>query len=153
MCRYLCVDVYVVRLFVVDDLCHQYSLRGKLVADKSFCLHNYDSSSNGFGQPQFELQRIAGNDLVTEFNAVYLEEVGRIVLRIGHAAQCEDSTALGHGLDDQDAGHNRFVGEVSHEEGLVHRDVFDSHDILAVQMDILSTSRNGGGAEGASGFC
>ena len=65
-----------VRLFVVNNLCHQHRFGGEFVTNESFGFHDYDPSTDGFGKVQFELQRISGNDFIAELNAVYLQEIG-----------------------------------------------------------------------------
>ena len=84
---------------------------------------------------QFELERIAGDDLALELHAVDLHEIGRVVLRIGDVAQHHDSAALRHRLDDEHAGHHRFVGEMPHEEGFVHRHILDAGDRVVVHVE------------------
>ena len=64
------------------------------------------------------------------------------VLPAGHDA---DGPDLGHRLDDEDAGHDRIVGEVALEEGLVLGDVLYRRRPApqASSSSILSTSRKG----------
>ena len=42
-------------------------------------------------------------------------------------AQKDDGAHLGHGLDDENAGHHRFLGKVALEKGFIAADTFAAH--------------------------
>lgn len=140
-------------LLVLDNLGHQRSLAGERLADEGLGLDQSDTPADGLEQMDFELQRIAGNDLVLELRAVNLHEIGRVVLRVGNAAQHHDAAALGHRLDNQHAWHDGLLGEVSHEEGLVHRDVLDAGHRRAVAVEDAVDEQEGGTVGQACGGC
>lgn len=77
ICRFRLTDP------VLGDLRHQQGLGNEAVADECLGLHQYDAAPNRLGERQLELERIARHHLVAELHAVDLQEIGRIVLRVG----------------------------------------------------------------------
>src|SRR5690606_37520321 len=68
-----------------------------------------------------DVQAVAGHHHVREPGVVHLDQVRQPALVAGTAARelGEHAAGLGHGLDHQHAGHDRAVGEVALEIGLV----------------------------------
>ena len=64
-------------------------------------------------------------------------------------AQKDDGAHLGHGLDDENAGHHRFLGKVALEKGFIAADTFAATARTpGSRWVIRSTRRKGsGGAE------
>ena len=68
---------------------------------------------------------VARDDGVLEFDMLHAAEhrdLAAMLLRIQH----RDAADLRHGLEDQDARHDRMAGEMTDELRLDHRDVLDA---------------------------
>ena len=115
----------------VDQHAEQLGLGDELAVDGGLAV-NFHRRGAAVQDDAFEPQLIAGNDRTAEARLVDAAEEEELLLAVGHFAQPEDGRALRHGLDDQNAGHDRIAGKVSLEELLVGRDVFQADDPLAV---------------------
>src|SRR5207302_10518384 len=97
---------------------------------------NLDRDGAPMQYDAFEPQLIARHDRPPETGLVDAAEEEELFLAVGHVAQSEDGRALGHGFDDEDAGHDRIAGKVTLEKLLVGGDVFQSDDSRAVGIDL-----------------
>lgn len=69
---------------------------------------------------------VAGDDHAAELGVFDAEEEGLFLGLFAFGADGEDGADLGHGFEDEHAGHHRVARPVALEEGFVDRDVFDA---------------------------
>jgi hypothetical protein len=85
------------------------------------------------------MQDIAWDYGLAKAGIVYAHEVNKTPFRIfTQGMNHKNTTGLGHGLDDQDTGHDRSLREMTGEKRLVDRNVFDPGRPLA-QFDVAYT--------------
>lgn len=83
----------------------------------------------------FDHELVAGLHDALEAGVVDAGEVEEAVLAIhvfGETGKGHDGAGLGHGFNDEDAGHHGNLREVARELRFVHRHVLDHHDAVEV---------------------
>ena len=91
----------------------------------------------------FEDEVVARNNGAAELDLVEGKEHGELAGVFEFARQ-EQAGELGHGFDDEDAGHDGRAGVVALEEGLVDGDVLDAHGAsVAVHLDDAIDEQHG----------
>ena len=80
-----------------------------------------------------EFKPVTGDDLPAELHAVYACEEEDFVpeLVLFRISERQEASGLSERLDNENAGHDRYAGEMPLEEWFVEADVFVSHDVIA----------------------
>src|SRR5207244_3132837 len=84
---------------------------------------------------QLHAELIAGHDLPPELGVLDRDEKHQLAVAILYAFQHQHAGGLRHGLNDEHAGHDRKIGKVPVEEGLVGGNVLDADDALRLELD------------------
>ncbi len=66
---------------------------------------------------------------------VHGDEKDEVIVAIGDIAEDENARGLRHGFNDEDAGHDGKIREVSGEERFVGGDVFDAQDTFGIHFE------------------
>ena len=78
----------------------------------------------------FDAQLIARNDRSAKARVINGDEIEKLFFAVFYFLQQKQAAGLGHGFDDEDAGHDGFAGKMSLKEMFVDSDVLDSDDVL-----------------------
>ena len=124
-------------LFILDDLCHEFSFRPDFFSYKSIAFHVSAAAAYLSLQRQVEDEGVARYYFLAEFYIVDFHEVGRVALGLLYGIEYEQPSGLCHGLDNEYTRHNRLGGEVSLEEGFVARYVLYAYNLSCTHFYYL----------------
>jgi hypothetical protein len=114
---------------LVDETAHEIGFGHKQAVHGGFC-GDFGYRDFVFGDDGFHAQLIAGDNGFAEFGAFDGDEEDEFIFAIGDLSEHQDAGGLGHGLDNEDAGHNGEFGEVALKKGLIGGDILDADDAL-----------------------
>lgn len=130
-------------LFIFDDLSHELSLAYHLFAYESITFDHGATATDLSHKRDIEEESITGDHLLAELDIIYLKEISGITFGLIEEVEHEHTGGLRHCLDLENAGHDRFLGEVTLEEGFIGGDILDSHCMLLVDLDHLIDEQEG----------
>jgi hypothetical protein len=79
---------------------------------------------------RFHFQLIARNDGSAESGFVYTREIEELFFAVRNLVEDQDAGSLGHGFENQHAGHDGLSRKMALKEIFVYGDVFDCDNAL-----------------------